>query len=113
MIDFARLTPEDIARACDAAMKACDAAIAEIVATPPDARTFENTLGALEAAADHVAQAGGQYAFMAYVAADDALRETAREWEQRLDKYGVELGIPRRPLHGDHGSSPKRPKPTA
>ena len=30
---------------------------------------------------------------MAYVAADDALRETAREWDERLDKYMVGLGF--------------------
>jgi thimet oligopeptidase len=93
MIDFSTLTPDDIARACEAAIRACDEGIAAIVATAADARTFDNTLAALEAAGDHIAQAGGQYAFMAYVAADDALRETAREWEQRLDKYGVELAF--------------------
>ncbi|MBF6599126.1 MAG: Zn-dependent oligopeptidase [Dehalococcoidia bacterium] len=93
MIDFSSLTPDEVARACEAAIRACDAGIAAIVAVPAEARTFGSTLVALEAAADHVGQAAGQYAFMAYVAADDALRETAREWEQRLDKYGVELAF--------------------
>ncbi len=93
MIDFKSLTPDEIARGCEAAMRACDDGVAAIVATPPERRTFANTLVALEDAVDHVQQAGGQYAFMAYVAEDDALRETARAWEQRLDKYGVELAF--------------------
>ena len=93
MIDFDKLTPEIVARECEAAMKACDAAIAAIVAVPAAERTFANTFVALEAAADHIGQASGSYAFMAYVAADDALRETARDWDEKLSKYGVELGF--------------------
>ena len=93
MIDFKSLTPDAIAQGCQSAIDACEAGVKAIVATPAAERTFDNTFVALESAVDHVAQAGGQYAFMAYVAADDALRDTAREWEQTLDKYGVELGF--------------------
>ncbi len=93
MIDFSRLTPEQVTEACERAMRACDDAAAAIVATPSDRRTFENTMVALESAVDHVHQAEGQYAFMAYVASDHALRETAREWEQKLGKYTVALGF--------------------
>ena len=93
MIEFEKLTPERLTEACEQAMRACDAAIAAIVATPPAERTFANTLVALESAADHVGQASGTYAFMAYVSPDDALRETAREWDEKLSKYGVELGF--------------------
>jgi len=93
MIDFSTLTPDEIARACEAAMRACDDGIARIVAVPAGERTFDNTLVALEDAVDHVQQAGGQHAFMAYVAEDEALREAAHEWEQRLDKYAVELAF--------------------
>lgn len=93
MIDYQQLTPARIAEACQAAMDACDAAVAAIVATPADRRTFETTFVALESAADIVQQASGTYAFMAYVASDDALRETAREWDEKLSKYAVELGF--------------------
>ena len=72
MIDFQKLTPEIVARECAGAMKACDAAIAGIVATRTADRTFANTFVALESAADHIGQASGAYAFMAYVAEDDA-----------------------------------------
>lgn len=93
MIDFDKLTPEIVARECEAAMKACDAAVGAIVAVPTAERTFANTFVVLEAAADHIGQASGAYTFMAYVAVDDALRETARDWDEKLSKYGVELGF--------------------
>ena len=91
--DFAALTPEQVEGACEGAIAACDAAVDAIVAVADEARTFANTLGALEAATDGVAQAAGQYAFMAYVAEDGALRETARAWEERIDKYFVDLSF--------------------
>ncbi|MEK7692626.1 MAG: M3 family metallopeptidase [Chloroflexota bacterium] len=93
MIEFDKLTPEIVARECEAAMKACDDAITAIVATPAGQRTFANTFVALESAADNIGQASGAYAFMAYVAPDDALRETARAWDEKLSKYAVELGF--------------------
>ncbi len=93
MIDFMKLTPDDVVQACRRAMKSCDEAVAAIVATSEGERTFANTFVALETAADEIAQASGSYGFMAYVSADDALRETARDWEERLSKYAVELGF--------------------
>jgi thimet oligopeptidase len=93
MIGFDSLTPEEIAQACEAAMRWCDESVATIVATPAEERTFANTLVALESAVDPVHQADGQYAFMAYVSPDEALRDAAREWEQRLSKYGVGLAF--------------------
>ena len=38
-------------------------------------------------------QASGQYAFMAYVASDDELREAGRDAEERIDKYLVDLSF--------------------
>jgi Zn-dependent oligopeptidase len=93
MIDFAKLTPDQIVAACERAMAECDAAIDRIVATPEAARTFENTFVALESAMDIVVQTSGTYGFMAYVSDNDQLRETARDWEEKLSKYAVELGF--------------------
>ncbi len=59
MIDYQHLTPERIAAACESAMRACDDAVAAIVATPAAQRTFANTFVALESAADIVHQASG------------------------------------------------------
>jgi len=93
LVDFAGLTPETLAAACQSAMEGCDEAIARVVAVPMAERAFENTLLPLEAATDLVAQASGQYAFMAYVSANDELRDTAREWDETLDKYMVGLSF--------------------
>ncbi|MCK9519028.1 MAG: Zn-dependent oligopeptidase [Dehalococcoidia bacterium] len=93
LVDFAALTPDGLADACRKAMADCDEAIAAIVAVPGAERTFENTLLALEEATEKVARVSGAYAFMAYVSADDALRERARELDQELDKYGVALAF--------------------
>lgn len=91
--DFSAMTPEQVTRACEDAIAACDAGVDAIVATQDGERTFANTLGALEAATDGVGQASGQYAFMAYVASDDALREAGRAAEERIDKYLVDLSF--------------------
>ena len=91
--DFSALTPDDVTRACEDAIAACDVGVDAVVATADGERTFANTLGALEAATDHVSQASGQYAFMAYVAEDDELREAARASEERIDKYLVDLSF--------------------
>ncbi|MBA4179682.1 MAG: hypothetical protein C0506_03755 [Anaerolinea sp.] len=93
LVDFASLTPEQVAAGCEAAMRDCDAAVDSIVAIPHDQRTFANTLLALESATDHLAAAQGQFGFMAYVSADDALRTAAREWDEKLDKYAVGLSF--------------------
>ena len=91
--DFSALSPDDVTQACEDAIAACDLGVDAVVATADGERTFANTLGALEAATDHVSQASGQYAFMAYVAEDDELREAARASEERIDKYLVDLSF--------------------
>ena len=91
--DFSAMTPEQVTGACEDAIAGCEAAVDAIVATPDGERTFANTLGALEAATDGVGQASGQYAFMAYVASDDELREAGRAAEERIEKYLVDLSF--------------------
>ncbi len=93
MIDYQQLTPESLAQGCQDAIRVCDDAIAAIVATPAAQRTFASTLVALESAVDLIHQASGKYAFMSHVSDDDALRETARDWDERIGKYAVELGF--------------------
>ncbi len=93
LIDFPSLTPEVLAEACESAMRRCDEMVAAIVAVPDAERSFANTLLALEEATEHVGLASGAYAFMAYVSADDTLREAAREWDEKLDKYMLGLAF--------------------
>lgn len=92
-IDFASLTPENLATACESAMRTCDEQVARIAAIPAAERTYANTLLALEEAIEPVSIASGAYAFMAYVTPNDALREAAREWDEKLDKYMVALSF--------------------
>lgn len=93
LADWSALRPDTLAETCRQAIARCDEAIERIVAIPAEQRTFANTMLALEEAAEHVGLASGAYAFMAYVSADDALRETARELDQELDKYSVALSF--------------------
>ncbi|MCC7365816.1 MAG: Zn-dependent oligopeptidase [Dehalococcoidia bacterium] len=93
LVDFAALTPDALERACRDAMAACDAALERIVAVPAGERTFANTMLAMEEATEPVGLASGAYAFMAYVSADDALREKARELDQEIDQYSVALSF--------------------
>ncbi len=93
LVNFATLSPEELATACQQAMDRCDEILARVVAVPAGSRTFANTLLPLEEASDFVGEASGQYAFMAYVSADDALRNAAREWDEKLDKYMVGLSF--------------------
>lgn len=92
-IDFASITPDEVAKACEAAMRQCDAELHAIVGVADDERTYANTMYAIESALDRVGQASGTYAFMAYVSSDEAIRETARQWDQTLDKYMVDIGF--------------------
>ena len=93
LVSFETLTADDLAAACQRAMDGCDAIIADVVAVPAGERTFANTLLPLEEGAELVAAASGQYAFMAYVTANEDLRNTAREWDEKLDKYMVGLSF--------------------
>jgi thimet oligopeptidase len=90
-IHFAALTPAQVASACQEAMDRCDAALDALVSIGDGQRSYANTMDALETALDDVSQASGAYAFMAYVSSDDAIRKTAREWDQKLDKYMVDV----------------------
>jgi len=99
LLDFAALTPESLETACRDAMAACDRSLEGIVALDDGERTFANTMLALEEAVEPVSFAAGAHAFMAYVSADDAVREKAREMEQALEQYLVGLSF-REDLYG-------------
>lgn len=93
LVDFASLTPAAVEAAARRAMERADAATRRIAAIPPANRTYANTLLALEDAADGIVSTSGTHAFMAFVSADDALRDSARHWDQELDKYMVGLAF--------------------
>ena len=93
LVDYPSLKPGTIGEVCQAAMEACDAAIAEIVAIGGGERTFANTMLALEEAGDRLSTVSSAYTFMAYVHADEAMRGAAHEWEQKLDTYSIGLAF--------------------
>jgi thimet oligopeptidase len=93
MIDFTVPTPDEISTAQADAVARSDAIIAEIVALPAGTRTFANTLGRLEDAADLIERVQGRHGFMGYVAADESVRNAADALREALEKYEIELGF--------------------
>ena len=91
--DYTTVTPADLRAAGDAAIARCEGLLAGLVATPALDRTFANTVLPLDEVRATLSIAGGRYGFLSNVAADEALRNKAREFEQRLDTYGTTLGF--------------------
>ena len=91
--DFGALTVLNIEEACAKSIQECDKEITKIIAVQANKRTFVNTIEALEAAQDHIGQAAGQYGFMAYVAENENVRNTARDWEAKLEQYLLNLSF--------------------
>jgi Zn-dependent oligopeptidase len=91
--DYASVTREDLAKACQAAVEECDARIAALVAVPAGQRTFANTVLAVEEARAAVAEAEMAWGVLADGSPDDGLREAARTWGERLDqrKAGIDF----------------------
>src|SRR5688572_14239271 len=90
LIDFTVPTPAEIEQARRESVAAAEAVVARIVAVPAEARTFANTLLALEEAADGLEKAQGRYGFMSYVAGDAAVRAAADELREALEKFEIE-----------------------
>ena len=91
--DYAGVTPAAIGSGCEAAMRGAEALVDELASVPEGQRTFQNTLQPLEEIADLLDQAGGRYGFLSQVATDAAIRETAHEYEERLDTFATALGF--------------------
>ena len=91
--DFSRLTVLIIEEACQRSIELCDKEISEIIALNKASRTFANTIEALESAQDLIGQAAGQYGFMAYVSDNEDIRNTARDWEAKLEQYLLDLSF--------------------
>lgn len=88
--DYAIVTPRDVAKAGQRALDEAVAIVAGIVGVPTGQRTCENTLLALEEA-ERVVDDLARWTFLAHVAPDEALRDAAFEWDERLRKEAVTL----------------------
>ncbi|MBI3721961.1 MAG: hypothetical protein HY248_05350, partial [Fimbriimonas ginsengisoli] len=74
------------------ATKRADAAVAAIVAIPDKDRTFENTLGALDDIGTRLDTETSVLIFMQFVSTDANERDTARESDEFLSNWQIELG---------------------
>lgn len=91
-MSYSTLTPAQVREGGAAAIEEARAVLEEIVADK-DTRTFENTLRPLDRIADILAHALKDYAFMGYVHPDREVRGAAKDVEEKLDKFGVELAF--------------------
>ncbi len=91
--DYTTVTPHTLRAAGNAAIARCEVILDALVAMPPLDRTFANTVLPLDEVRATLSHAGGRYGFLSNVAADEALRNEAREFEQRLDTYATTLGF--------------------
>ncbi len=90
LFDYTTVTARSIEAALDAALAKADGFIAEMVDCQDD-RTFANTLGPAERAAQTVAIAYGQGPFLGETSPDEEVRTAARALEEKLAKWGVDL----------------------
>ena len=91
--DFTRATPASVAAGAEAAIAASEAMLAALVAAPAGARTFANTVVALDVVRDRMQVAGGEFGFLSNVAPDDGLRHAAREVQRRLRLASTAIGF--------------------
>lgn len=85
-------TPKELTRRFDAATAAANARIEAIIAIPDSARTFENTILAMDDINAHFDRDGNLLAFMGYVHPDAAMREAARECEKMWTNWYIDVG---------------------
>ena len=89
-MSFRELTPADVVDGTDEAISEARAVLDELIA-PKDQRTFENTMRPLDRISDIMGNAFYRYAFMGYVHTDKEVRGAAKESEEKLSKFGVEM----------------------
>lgn len=82
-------TPDQVAAVTDTALAEADELVSELVSAGE--RTWATTMAPLNDVSDRIGQAFGSGAFMGYVSSDEAVRTAAREAEERMQQWVVEL----------------------
>ncbi|MFP3915517.1 MAG: M3 family metallopeptidase, partial [Actinomycetota bacterium] len=82
-------SPREVADVVDRALAEADELVGGIVSAP--APSWEATMAPLDAVADLLERAFGEGPFMGYVHVDPEVRTAAREAEERLQQWAVEL----------------------
>ena len=89
-MSYSTITPDQIHRGTDAAIKQAEGVLEEVVQLTGD-RDFENTMRPLDRIGDILAHAFTDYAFMGYVHTDKDVRAAAKEAEEKLTKWGADI----------------------
>jgi len=82
-------SPDEVTQIVDRALSEADGLVEDLVSA--DARTWESTLAPMDSIADLLGKAFGAAAFMGYVHPDEAVRGAARQAEERIQQWAVEL----------------------
>ncbi|MDH3259492.1 MAG: Zn-dependent oligopeptidase [Acidimicrobiia bacterium] len=90
LVDYSLITAAAIKEAVDNAIAEAEKVIASLVAVS-ESRTFENTIRPLEEISIALQDAYGRGPFLGNVHPDEEAREIAREAEERLEKWQIEL----------------------
>jgi thimet oligopeptidase len=86
-----QVSPRQIGEQFAAARTGMDAAVAKIVALPPEARTFENTVKALETASAVFSEQTQNLTFLGYVSPNPEVAAAAQALEVEAGKYNIAL----------------------
>jgi thimet oligopeptidase len=84
------LTPAAIAEQCAAAKKRAESALQGIATLPASARTFDNTVWALDRALAQLNDDSSAHQFLKYVSVSSAVRAAGNDCETLLGQFGVE-----------------------
>ncbi len=93
MLDFTIPSVAQIRDTQQHSIENADRIVAAIVGVQDGAKTFENTLLALEEVSDLLERAHGRFGFMSFVAEAAETRDAADELREALEKYEIELGF--------------------
>ncbi len=85
-LDFSA-TPAEIARDCAQARRRAESSLAVLAALPPTARSFDNTVWALDLAVSGLSDDTASDAFLAQVAVSSATRRAARKCDALISRF--------------------------
>lgn len=85
------MTPEEVGEGMDRAIEDARNVLDQLIASPE--RTFETTIRPLDRILDILGQAFHQFGFMGYVHFDKTVRTAAKEAEEKMEKFGVEMAF--------------------
>ncbi|MGH8945372.1 MAG: M3 family metallopeptidase, partial [Acidimicrobiia bacterium] len=89
MEHYSTITAEQIATGTDRAIAESEAVLADLIGQ--ENRTFDNTMRPLDRVGDILSHAFADYAFMGYVHPEKEVRTAAKDAEEKLSKFGVEI----------------------